>query len=430
MTISRRHLLKVAAVAPLAAPAPPAVAQSSASDTSWDGVRGMFDLAPDRVHMSAMLLTSHPAPVREAIERHRAALDRDPVGYLEANGERLTGASRQAAADYLGMSPAHVALTDSTTIGIGLIYTGLKLRAGQELLTTDEDYYVTHVALRHAAERSGATVRRIALHDGAAGASAEGMVARLRDAIRPETRLLALTWVHSNTGLKIPAGAIAAMLREVNADRAEDDTVLFGLDAVHGFGVETDGFFDLGADFVMAGCHKWLFGPRGTGIAAIGARGLRATRPTIPSFDDSEVFSDWYLGREIAEPNNGRRMTPGGFKPFEHRWALADAFALHARIGRRRIAARTHDLACRLKEALAEIDGVTVHTPRAPALSSGIVAFEVAGVPSDAVVGRLRARGIVGSVAPYPSALVRLTPSIRNTGAEVDRAAEAVRDSR
>jgi len=66
--------------------------------SDWDAVRDLFALSPDRVHMSAMLIASHPAPVREAIERHRDGLDADLVGYLETNGDRLTEASREAAA--------------------------------------------------------------------------------------------------------------------------------------------------------------------------------------------------------------------------------------------------------------------------------------------------------------------------------------------
>ncbi len=331
MSLSRRSLLMLGAgAAATTGLAPSMVRALNAGD--WEAVRGLFGLSPDRVHLSAMLITAHPAPVRDAIERHRRAMDRDPVGYLDRNGDRLTEESRAAAARRMGLPPANIALTDSTTMGVGLLYTALKVREGQELLTTEQDYYVTHESLRHLAERTGATVRRIAPYDRAADASEEGFVRSVMEAVRPETRLLALTWVHSNTGVKIPAAAISARLQEVNAGRDEDDQVLFGLDAVHGFGVEAEDFATLGVDFLMAGCHKWLFGPRGTGIVAFSDRGLRAVQPTVPTFDDREVFSAWYAAREDRPPNNGRIMSPGGFKAFEHRWALAEAFALQERM--------------------------------------------------------------------------------------------------
>lgn len=131
------------------------------------------------------------------------------------------------------------------------------------------------------------------------------MVQAIAEAIRPEKRLLSLTWVQSNIGIKIPVAAIAAHLAEVNAERDEADQVLFGLVAVHGFGVETNGLPSLGVDLLMAGCHEWLLGPRGTGVVAFSDRGLRAVRPTIPTFDSAEVFSAWCAERE------GRPATTG-----------------------------------------------------------------------------------------------------------------------
>lgn len=435
MSLSRRSMLKVSGAAAVAAAGGPRVQEAAAQEAvrgepgSWGWVRNLFNLTPDSVHMSAMLIASHPRPVRQAIEEHRRGLDLDPVRYLERNNNRLTAAARQAAGDYLGVHSSHVALTDSTTMGVGLIYSGLRLRPGDEVLTTFEDYYVTHESLRLAAERTGASLRRIALFDSVEEATEDEIVSRITSAIGPSTRLVALTWVHSSTGLKIPVSSIAAAIGEVNAGRDEEDQILLGLDAVHGFGVEEETFFDLGCDFFMAGCHKWLFGPRGTGIVAISERGLAAVRPSIPSFTDDAVFTAWLKGAD-APPggNSGPRMTPGGFKPFEHIWALPEAFALHGQIGRARVAARTHDLAGLLKEALGELSGIAVRTPRDPDLSAGIVSFDVEGTHPDAIVSRLRRRGIVASVAPYAVPHVRLTPSMRNSQDEIEQVAAALRE--
>lgn len=136
----------------------------SAGD-DWDDVRALFDLSPETIHMGAMLISSHPRPVREAIERHRRALDADPVLYLERNNRRMTEATRRAAADYLGMRAGDIALTDSATMGIGVAYNGLMLGPGDEILSTEQDYFVTHEAIRVAAERARGTVRLVPLHD-------------------------------------------------------------------------------------------------------------------------------------------------------------------------------------------------------------------------------------------------------------------------
>jgi isopenicillin-N epimerase len=324
-------------------------AASLPDDAGWEEVRAAFDLSPDTIHMSAMLISSHPRPVREAIERHRRALDRDPVTYLESNNRSGLNASRAAAADFLGVGRDRIALTDSTTMGIGLVYNGLVLAPGDEVLSTEQDYYVTIEALRQLAERTGARVVEIELYDRAGELSVDEAVARVVRSVTDRTRLVALTWVHSSTGYKLPARAIADALSDINARRPEDRHIYFCLDGVHGFGVEDFTLDELGCDFFMAGCHKWLFGPRGTGIIAAGPRGYAPLVPSIPSFIERGGAFDAWVGGGDPGPNNAERMTPGGFKAFEHKWALADAFRWMAGIGKGRIAARTQALARQLK---------------------------------------------------------------------------------
>jgi selenocysteine lyase/cysteine desulfurase len=120
-------------------------------------------------------------------------------------------------------------------------------------------------------------------------------------------------------------------------------------------------------------------------------------------------------------------MTPGGFHSFEHRWALAEAFRFHERIGKARVAARTHALNTRLKSGLAALRHVRVHTPRSPSLSAGLICFEVSGMPPAQVVDRLLRRGIIATVTPYDPSLARVAPSILNTPAEIDRTLRALR---
>src|SRR5439155_579945 len=116
------------------------------------------------LHFGGLYLASHPQPVRDAIDRHRRGLDDNPVDYLHQQAPLLEAGVLRAAASYLGADPCDIALTDSTTMGLGLLYTGLVLRADHEILTTQHDFYATHEALRLGAERSGASVRQIALY--------------------------------------------------------------------------------------------------------------------------------------------------------------------------------------------------------------------------------------------------------------------------
>jgi selenocysteine lyase/cysteine desulfurase len=393
----------------------------------WFEVRELFDLSPDFVHMSALYIASHPRPVAEAIDRYRKELDANPVTYLNAENRKRVNDVLRAAASYLGVEePSDVAITDSTTSGVGLVYNGIRFQPGDEVITTEHDYYVTHESLRLASERTGMALRRVQLYDDVSTAAEAEIVERLLSAVTPRTRALALTWVHSGTGIKLPIAHLAAGLREINSRRAEDEEVLLCVDGVHGFGVENVSLPELGCDFFMAGCHKWLFGPRGTGIVWGSPRAWARTQPTIPSFLDRETHRAWRREEAVEGRTDGMRMSPGGFKPYEHQWAMKEAFDLHHSIGKDAIEERTHALAAELKHGLAKMPHVILRTPMEKALSAGIVCCAIDGMDPWSAVARLREQGIVATVTPYAQRYVRFAPSIRNTPAEIDRTLAAV----
>jgi selenocysteine lyase/cysteine desulfurase len=218
----------------------------------------------------------------------------------------------------------------------------------------------------------------------------------------------ALTWVHSSTGVRVPVAEICAALEAMS--RVPRSQYVVCVDGVHGFSAVDQDLPDLGCDFLAAGTHKWLFGPRGTGV--LWGRAWGPLTEIIPSFSDP------------SDPAG--RLTPGGYHTFEHRWALADAFGFMTAIGRERVVARTVEQATRLKEGLAGLPGITLRTPLAPKVSAGIVCFEVEGLGPPEAVLQLRESAVVGSSTPYATSYVRLGPSIATDPEQVDQAIEAV----
>jgi isopenicillin-N epimerase len=422
MNLDRRDFLSrmtagaALAVTP-AAPAPP---------SDWSAVRNEFLLSREHIHLALMLLTSHPRPVREAIERHRRRLDENPAGYFEEKFFTADGETRAAAAAYMGGAPEHIALTDSTTMGLGVLYGGLALKPGQEVVATTHDHYATHESLRlRAARVGGVKVHKVALYDRPEAVSEEEATRRLLAAVGPKTRVVAVTWVHSSTGVKLPIRRFAAAIEQLNQKRAEGDRVIFCVDGVHGFGVERETPVDLGCDFFSAGCHKWMFGPRGTGVLWGRPSAWKNHAGVIPSFEKGP-YEAWMKGN-VPLAAGGLMATPGGFHSFEHRWALGEAFAFHQRLGRERVTARIHDLARQCKEGLAAMPHVTLHTPASEALSAGLVCFEVKGLKAPEVIKRLAARKIVASVTPYAVEYARFSPGLLNTPEELDKVMREVR---
>ena len=310
--------------APAAAPR-----QQSTAVEDWASVRAQFNLSGDHVHLASFFLASHPKPVREAIDRYRRALDQNPIGYWSGNIDRLEADVLAAAAQHQGVQPTDIALTDSTTMGLGLLYGGLKLREGQEILTTRHDHYSTEISLRQRAERTGASVRSIPLYARIEAVTEDEIVQSILKALTPRTRVVAVTWVHSSTGLKLPIRAIADALGRVNAKRDPVDRALLCVDGVHGVGIEDVTLPELGCDFFVAGTHKWIFGPRGTGFVWGRPQAWPAASAIIPTFNH-EVYEMWMKVIPTKEVPISAYMTPGGFHSFEHRWALADAFRVHA----------------------------------------------------------------------------------------------------
>ncbi|MFE9690231.1 aminotransferase class V-fold PLP-dependent enzyme [Micromonospora sp. NPDC005806] len=433
MLFTRRSLLGVTAAAGmtgLATGCEPDRRGSAAGDpasapafdpASWESVRAQFALDPDRAHLATFVFAAHPAPVRAAIAAHRDGLDRDAMGYLGANEKRLDDAVLAAAASRLDTRPEQIALTDSTTMGLGLLYTAVRLRPGDEVLTTEHDFYATHESLRLRAERDGTTVRRVRLYRDAAATTVDEMVGNLAGAVTSRTRVVALTWVHSSTGVKLPVRQLA------EAVRTRSPEALICVDGVHGFGAEAVTPAQLGCDVLVSGCHKWLLGPRGTGLVWGSERAWGRLTPVIPTFDGPSIGRWLFGGMGGAASAGGPAHTPGGYHSFEHRWALAEAFEFHRRIGPERVAARTRELADRLKEGLAGMRGLRLVTPRSAELSAGIVCCAVPDVPVGEAVGRLTAAGVIASSTPYNPSHLRFGATIANSEADVDAALRAVR---
>ena len=437
--LSRRRFLLTSALAAGAGAVPTGAAAekkpraSTESLKDWGAVRRQFELDPRYIHLGLFFLASHPRPVREAIASYRQQLEANPLHTVErlvfgGPQEYVPAKVCNAIASYIGGSADDIALTQNTTTGLAIIYQGLPLKPGDEILTTAHDHFVHHEAIRLAAERSGATWRKVALFDSYDAISADGMVERLRKAIRPETRVVGVTWVHSSSGLKLPLRRIADALAVVNRERAPERRVLLVVDGVHGLGVEAPDIVAMGMDAFSAGTHKWIFGPRGTGFVWARPEVWSVMRPLMPSISSAELFFAWAGEKPPEMPARATWFSPGGFQAFEHYWAVPTAFEFHQAIGPQRITGRIHELNAQMRQGLAKMPHVTLYTPRAQELSSGMVCFDVKGMTAQQTVQRLAERNrILASTTPYAVPFARVAFGIQNTPDEVEKTLAAIR---
>jgi len=415
---NRREFLKqagiLAAALPLGASLPNVAGAANAAPATgnkWTRLQQLFDQDPAYLHFSNFLITSHPKPVREAIERHRAALDNNPglamdwdLGVIEQREENV----RVWAGRYLQADAKQIALTGSTTEGLATIYGGVHVRPDQEILTTEHEHYATHTILALRTERDGTRVRKIRLFKDPYNASKAEILAAIDSAIRPETRVLGMCWVHSGSGMKLPIGEIGAIVDRHNRGRSDADRIVYVVDGVHGFGVDNLNFAQMNCDFFIAGTHKWMFGPRGTGIVCSRFAEVRYVTPIIPTFSEATAFST--------------TMTPGGYHSFEHRWALDEAFKLHLELGKAEVEARIHALNSYLKQRLQQRPQIELVTPLSPELSAGFTFFRVKGKDSDKIAAHLMANRVVAdAVHRDVGPVIRTAPGLLNDEEQIDR---------
>lgn len=411
---NRRTFLKqagvLAASLPLGAPLLPQ-AQAATPEDPWTGLKQLFDQDPSYLHFANFLVTSHPRPVREAIERYRAQIDRNPGLAMDWDLQetwKREGQVREWAGRYLKATPAQIALTGSTSEGLAMIYGGIHVRPDQEILTTVHEHYATEFSLDFRVRKEATRVRRIKLFEHAQQVSADEVLGTLQRNIRPDTRVLGMTWVHSGSGVKLPIAEIGKLVTEHNRNRDEQDRLLYVVDGVHGFGVENLDFPDMHCDFFIAGTHKWMFGPRGTGLVCARDAQSPHVTPMVPTFSEDRDFAT--------------RMTPGGYHAFEHRWAADEAFKLHLQLGKAQVQARIHALNTELKEQLLTLPQVELVTPRSPELSAGFTFFRIKGQDSDAVAAYLlHNRVVIDAVDRDVGPVIRTAPGLLNSSDEIQR---------
>ncbi|MEV0322459.1 aminotransferase class V-fold PLP-dependent enzyme [Streptomyces sp. NPDC050658] len=394
----------------------------------WNDVRREFALDLNEAHFTCCFLATLPTPVRAAVERFRSAVAQN-VMWAE---QEFFGVGPlyhrvlRALSHYTGGSPDQIALTSSTTSGLAAVYNGLRLKPTDEVVVTVHDHGVHQEVARMTAARFGARCRLIRLYDHPRHATADEAAERLLAEIGPRTRVVGLPWVDSRTGVKLPLALIAEVVSGVNRSRSEQDHCLSVVDGVQGLGVEDVDVARSGIDFFVAGTHKWMLAPSGTGFVW-GASGawshlMPSSAAIIPDIDR---WTDYWSAHESGRPSPSPQahwFSPGGFQAIEHRLAMADAVAFHEAIGRKQISDRILHLNAMMREELKTVEQVKLLTPEDTRMASGLVCFHYGNDSARSVLGRLAEAGVYGTVTPdHVRPAVRLAAGLMNTPEQVTR---------
>ncbi|MBM3817990.1 MAG: aminotransferase class V-fold PLP-dependent enzyme [Acidimicrobiia bacterium] len=379
-------------------------------DAYWREVRRAFVLDRELINLNNGNSSPCPQIVHDAVKRHLDTCNLLPVHHRTLLEQTFDGVRRQLA-DEFGCDAGELALTRNATEALHIAQCGVELRAGDEVVTTDQDYTRMLWAWDQRARRDGVLIRRIQFP---VPTTAADLLERFERALTPRTRVLHFCHVTNGTGQLFPVREICLLARSRGVV-----TIVDGAQAVAHVPVNLHA---LECDFYGTSLHKWLMAPHGTGFLYVRRERIRPTWPLQPALES--------MAGDI------RKFEEIGTQQAAARAAVPEALAFHRTIGLERKAARLRALSQRWATALAVEPRIRILSDLREGQPPALAAFTVKGVPAPALVQRLfeRHRIIVSAVVsqgrPGPVIdfeAVRVTPNICTTTDEIDALVAAVR---
>ncbi len=336
-------------------PVTPKSGPRSVEDPSfWDIIRAQFLLTDDRVYFNNGGLGPSP---RRVIDRvYQATIELEEIS--ETGHEKLEGV-REDAARFLGCDPEEIAFTRSTTEGMNYVARGLKLRPGDEVLMSTHEH--PGGAMPWVALKSELGIR-IRLFEPAN--TAEQNYDVIAQNIGPRTRVVSISHMTCTTGTVFPVAEIAELCHKKG--------IIFVLDGAHPPGQMPLDLRETGADFYATSGHKWLLGPKGTGLLYIRKEMHEHWRPGFVG----AYSADYDLDRLFYKPIRQAKTVEYGTRNIPLVLGLGEAMSFLSEIGLENV--RRHNLAlCNmLIEGLRDLPGVRILTPTEPASRCSIVTFK------------------------------------------------------
>jgi len=358
----------------------------------------------------------------EFYHSYRANVERGVHRLSQRATEEYEHARLVAATFINAPADSKVVFTKNTTESINTVANGLPWGKGDRIVTTLLEHHSNYIPWLRLRERYGVEVDVVK-------PSADGILdeSPFQDAIRPGTKLVAVTHVSNVLGVTLPVEKIARIAHENGAFILVD-----GAQSVprHKTDVQR-----LGCDYLAFSGHKML-GPTGIGVLYIAPSARDRLEPLCVgggSIEDVTV-SSYRLAR-------GAEGFEAGTPPVAEAIGLAAAIDYLEGLGLPEVEAHERELTERLQAGLSEVEGVEVYGPRDPRKRVGIVPFNVARLnPHDValaldVAANIMVRSGLHCAMPLmrqllgkPQGSVRASLYLYNTSDEVDKLIATISD--
>jgi selenocysteine lyase/cysteine desulfurase len=225
----------------------------------WAELRKQFLIPADEIYLNNGTVGSSPVPVLRAIfdaytlteklDQHDAE-DYPIWGYASWNQ------FRDPLAAFVGCTRNEIALVRNATEANSYIANGIDMKAGDEVLMTDQEHPGGEEPWQLKAKRYGIVIKKVALPKPVKNASE--VLNLFNDGITPRTRVIFFSHITTATGVVLPAKELCALARSKN--------ILSAVDGAHVPGMMRLNLHEIGCDLYSSSPHKWLQATKGSGF--------------------------------------------------------------------------------------------------------------------------------------------------------------------
>jgi len=375
------------------------------NENYWVRVQQAFTVDRSLVNLNNGGVSPSPAYVQDAMKKHLDYSNKAPVYTMWRILEPQREGVRKQLASTLGVDSEEIAITRNASESLQICQFGFDLKAGDEVLTTDQDYPRMITTFKQRERREGIKLKQFSIPIPAE--NDEEIVRLFEENITPNTKLILMCHMINITGQILPVKKV------VNMARKYDIPVI--VDGAHSFAHFDYSYDDLQCDYYTSSLHKWLFAPFGTGLLFVKKDKIRDLWPLMAA--------------EESQDDDIRKFEETGTHPAANYLAIAEALTFHEGIGPKRKEARLKYLNDLWVDELLPYDRVKLHTSRNPDYACGIATVQVEGIEPGELTNWLwnKHRIIVTPIVHPQFQGIRVTPNVYTTLSEIDRFTEAMR---